>query len=203
MRVYRCIRLQEIINKYKNKSNRKIENNDLNTHKYNENQEYIHFFKYYDFAKYYFELGKDGNYEEKNSNFVLFMIANIPNEILEKHKGFGFYELDKEEIIMPEYAIPIDEFNSNFIVHITEKPVRFYSRANEENEYEKYLEIVRRLKKTKDIKNIVTDLEKINDLEIDDINEDEISEDIKKKLLNINFQNDDDEIEDLNIKRNI
>ena len=57
--------------------------------------------------------------------------------------------------------------------------------------------------RTKDIKNIVTDLEKINDLEIDDINEDEISEDIKKKLLNINFQNDDDEIEDLNIKRNI
>ena len=38
---------------------------------------------------------------------------------------------------------------------------------------------------------------------LDNMNEDEISEDIKKKLLNINFQNDDDEIEDLNIKRNI
>ena len=32
MRVYRCIKLQEVINKYKNENNKKIENSDLNTH---------------------------------------------------------------------------------------------------------------------------------------------------------------------------
>lgn len=197
MRVYRCIKLQEVINKYKNESSKKIENDNLNTHKYNKNQEYIHFFKYYDFAKYYFELGKDGSYDNKNNNYILFMVANIPNEILEKYKGFGFYSLGNEEMIIPEYAIPINEFNPNFIVDITDKPIGFYSRLNEKNEYEKYLEIVRRLKTTKDIKNIVPDLEKLIDLGIDNRSELEINEDINNQLLNINFQNFDDEIEEL------
>ena len=34
MRVYRCIKLQEVINKYKNENNKKIENPALNTHIY-------------------------------------------------------------------------------------------------------------------------------------------------------------------------
>ena len=89
----------------------------LNTHIYNPEDEYIHFFRYLDFAKYYFELGKEGSYEEENENYVLFMVANIPNSILSKYLGYGFYNYSdnvfnfkNNKIPIPEYAIPVDEF---------------------------------------------------------------------------------------------
>ena len=50
----------------------------------------------------------------------------IPKEILEKYKGFGFYDLDYEEVIMPEYAIPIEEFITDYIVDITDNNVSLY-----------------------------------------------------------------------------
>lgn len=37
------------------------------------------FFSYYDFAKYYYELGKNGMYGQPNAQCILFMVANIPN----------------------------------------------------------------------------------------------------------------------------
>ena len=43
------------------------------------------FFKYNNFANYYFDSKKEG-YDKENDNFILFMTANIPNEILEKYK---------------------------------------------------------------------------------------------------------------------
>lgn len=143
MRVYRCIRLQEVINKYKNKNNdvRKSPSN-LNTHTYEEDEKYIHFFRYDAFAKYYFNLGKAGSYDRENDEFILYMTANIPKEILDKHFGFGFYTLNNKQTIMPEYAIPSSEFDSSFIVSMTEKPIGIDARKNETIEYSKYLELI-------------------------------------------------------------
>lgn len=134
MRVYRCIKLQEVINKYKNESNEKIKTPNLNTHMYYDDKEYIHFFRYYEFAEYYFNLNKDGSYDRVNDNYILFMVANIPDEILIKYKGFGFYELNNEETIIPEYAIPTELFKSEYIVNITNKLMGFYMRRNEDEE---------------------------------------------------------------------
>lgn len=208
MRVYRCIKLQEVINKYKNENNKKIENPDLNTHIYESEKEYIHFFRYDEFAKYYFNLGKNGNYERINDNYVLFMTANIPKEILDKYKGFGFYDLNYEEIIMPEYAIPIEEFSSDYIVDITNKPMSFYIRKNENEEYMRYLQLIRNLMQTTDdVKSIAMDLlkidlEKLIGVKIDDRSEKEIAEEVSSILLNLDIPKSNDmEIQELEFKR--
>lgn len=208
MRVYRCIKLQEVINKYKNENNKKIENPALNTHIYESEKEYIHFFRYDEFAKYYFNLGKDGSYERINDNYVLFMTANIPKEILDKYKGFGFYDLNYEEIIMPEYAIPIEEFSSDYIVDITNKPMSFYIRKNENEEYMRYLQLIRDLiQNTNDVKSIAMDLlkidlEKLIGVKIDDRSEKEIAEEVSSLLLNLDIPKSNDmEIQELEFKR--
>lgn len=114
IRVYRCIKLQEVINKYKNENNKIFDNNSLNTHQYQKNKEYIHFFRYDEFARCYFYLGKDGNYDFPNDRYILYMTANIPKEILDKSLGYGFYKVNVEDVIIPEYAIPV-EINTNAI----------------------------------------------------------------------------------------
>lgn len=201
MRVYRCIKLQEVINKYKNKKGTKINNPNLNTHMYESGKEYIHFFKYEEFARYYFNLGKEGSYDKSNANYILFMTANIPKKILDKYKGFGFYELNQEKIIMPEYAIPIEEFDTQYIVDITDKPMGFNIRKHENEEYKRYLELIKNLKQTtNDVKSIginllKIDLDKLIGIEIDDRSENEIEKDAKLLLSSINFsRSNDDEL---------
>lgn len=201
MRVYRCIKLQEVINKYKNKKGTKINNPNLNTHMYESGKEYIHFFKYEEFARYYFNLGKEGSYDKSNANYILFMTANIPKKILDKYKGFGFYELNQEKIIMPEYAIPIEEFDTQYIVDITDKPMGFNIRKHENEEYKRYLELIKNLKQTtNDVKSIginllKIDLDKLIGIEIDDRSENEIEKDANLLLSSINFsRSNDDEL---------
>lgn len=198
MRVYRCIKLQEVINKYKNKNNERFDNPNLNTHVYKEKQEYIHFFRYYEFAEYYFYLNQEGNYDKVNDNYVLFMIANIPDEILKEYHGFGFYELNNEEIIIPEYAIPVELFSSEYIVNITAKPMDFYMRINEDEEYKKYLELIRSLKETKrDLKSIASNLSKIDleellEVKNDKRSEKELEEEAMRLLSAIEYPEDND-----------
>ena len=205
MRVYRCIKLYEIISMYKNEKNKKFYNSDLNTHVYDEGKEYIHFFKYNNFANYYFDSKKEG-YDKENDNFILFMTANIPNEILEKYKGFGFYSLNGEEILMPEYAIPVEEFSSDYIVDITDKPIGLYIRKNETEEYMEYLELIKNLKQTtKDVRSIAMDLLKIDldkllGIETDNRSEKEIEREFNTLLLNQNIpESNDNEIKKLGI----
>lgn len=205
MRVYRCIKLYEIISMYKNEKNKKFYNSDLNTHVYDEGKEYIHFFKYNNFANYYFDSKKEG-YDKENDNFILFMTANIPNEILEKYKGFGFYSLNGEEILMPEYAIPVEEFSSDYIVDITDKPIGLYIRKNEIEEYMEYLELIKNLKQTtKDVRSIAMDLlkfdlDKLLGIETDNRSEKEIEREFNTLLLNQNIpESNDNEIKKLGI----
>ena len=180
MRVYRCIKLQEVINKYLKKKNEKFDNSTLNTHKYQEEKEYVHFFRYNEFATYYFNLGKDGSYEKANDNYILFMTANIPKDILEKYRGFGFYELNGEKFPIPEYAIPIEEFEPEYIVNITNQPRSFYTREKEGEEYKKYIELIRNLKNSNsNIKDIIdylssNDFEMLLGVSVDKRNEEEL-----------------------------
>ena len=72
------------------------------------------------------------------------MTANIPDDILNKYKGFGFYTLDNEWIPIPEYAIPMEEFSQEFIVNIADSPRAFYTRESENKEYIKYIDFVKK-----------------------------------------------------------
>lgn len=206
MRVYRCIKLQEVINKYVNKKNEKFDNPTLNTHKYQEEKEYIHFFRYNEFATYYFNLGKDGSYEKENDNYILFMTANIPETILEKFSGFGFYELNGEKIPIPEYAIPIEEFLPDYIVNITNIPQGFYTRESEEKEYKKYKQLIRNLKNTNNNMEDIIDYLSSNDLEtllgiiVDKRNEEELKKYSDLLLSQIDFPEIDDPIQEIKRK---
>lgn len=208
MRVYRGIKLQEVINMYKNESNERINNSSLNTHIYMDDKEYIHFFRYYEFAEYYFNLKKDGSYDRVNDNYILFMIANIPDEILKKYQGFGFYQLNNEDTFMPEYAIPTDLFKPEYIVNITNKPMGFYMRRNEDDEYRKYLELIRNLKQSgKNLKSIASDLLKVDleeliDVKVDKRSEKEVEEDSMRLLSTMEYPEDNDlEITDVEFIR--
>ena len=208
MRVYRCIKLQEIINKYKNENNESFRNHSLNTHQYQKDKEYIHFFRYDEFARNYFNLGKDGNYDLPNSNYVLYMIANIPEEILNKNIGYGFYKVNREDVIMPEYAIPVEEFDSSYIVNITDKPMGLYTRKNEDEEYMVYLKLIKAMKQvnndTSKILNYLlnNDLNSLIGVQIDIRSEKEREEDSFSLLSNIDISNCNDlEIEEFDYKK--
>ncbi len=199
MRVYRCITLQEVINKYTNQKNEKFDNPSLNTYNYQEGIEYVHFFRYYEFAKYYFDLNKKGSYERENDHYLLFMTANIPEEILERGKSFGFYHLGYEEIPMPEYAIPIQEFSSEYIVDITDHPMGFYERKREKEEYKRYIELIRNLKSSAmEMEQITSlllhgDFETLLGMKIDMMSEEE-GEKEEKNLISTIFVPDSNDI---------
>lgn len=213
MRVYRCVTAREILNKYKKISNRKKNNITLNTHIYNTEYDYIHFFRYLDFAKYYFELGKEGSYEEENENYILLMIANIPNSILSRYLGYGFYNysdnvfnFENNKIPIPEYAIPVNEFKEDYIIYMNNQESIFslYSRDFEHQEFKKYLEFIQKLHPDKfSCKEIANFLAKNNLCELLEIKDDDRSElDLKKAVENkISLrqfpENNDLEIEDL------
>lgn len=208
MRVYRCIKLQEVINKYKKQNNKKIESSNLNTHTYYDEKEYIHFFRYCKFAEYYFNLHKDGSYDKVNDNYILYMVANIPDEILKEYQGFGFYKLGNEDVIIPEYAIPTELFKTEYIVNITNNSISAYMRKNEIGEYEQYLELIRILKQQqKNIKEIAlyllkVDLEELINVKVDKRSEKEIEEDAMLLLSKVEYpENNDLEIIDSEIIR--
>lgn len=204
MRVYRCITLQEVINKYTNQKIEEGYNNRLNTHNYQLGIKYIHFFRYEEFAKYYFYL--EESYEKLNNNHILFMVANIPEELLEKYKGFGFYTYKNQNYPMPEYAIPASKFLPEFIVNISTKP-NGYTRKREAEEFKKYMEFVEKLKNSNmEIKNIAeyfleNNLEKLLEMKIDKRTEEEIDIDIDKLLSTVSFPiNEDIPIEEFRRK---
>lgn len=202
MRVYRCIKFQEVINKYKNQKNRIINNNKLNMHKYKENTEYIHFFRYEAFAIYYFGLHQSKSLNVLKSDFLLFMLANIPEHILNKYLSFGFYTYKGKEILIPEYAIPTEEFLPEYVVDMTTYPGG-NSRENEKEEFEKYIELVEKLKSSgMSIKEIASffltnNFEEMLEIKIDKRSEEEIEYDWNLLLSKMSFpKNDDIEIEE-------
>lgn len=103
-----------------------IENNDLsqigiiwhdknagNTHKYKEGTKYIHLLdNIKDSITLYREFGKNKQY---------FCTYSIPKRILKKYAGKGFYIPVGYETFntVKEYAIPIEEFDINWLVSTT------------------------------------------------------------------------------------
>ena len=104
---------------------------------------YIHFFRYSKSAIYL----KNSNILKTDSldNYVLYMCANIPNEILDKYFGYGIYNSvnikvnNEGNIPIPEYAIPKKLFNNKYIIEINDSIN--YKYENDE-EYYKYLRLL-------------------------------------------------------------
>lgn len=158
MRVYRCISAREILSKYKDIPVRSAIAKGENTHVYEKGISYLHFFRYSEFAEYYFEIQRKSVIDVVDS-YVLFLVANIPNEILEKYSGYGFYGYPTEllyekegdsncrikKIPIPEYAIPVSCFKQDYVVDISDK-INFLYKSKE-NEFQKYLNLIIELSK--------------------------------------------------------
>lgn len=146
MRVYRLISAREITNMYQEKNERTAVVQGENTHKYEKGTSYIHFFRYYESAEYYFKRYRVSM--NPLDEYVLYMTANIPNEILRKRIGYGFYNLEEKpfdcyHIPIPEYAIKREEMKKEYVVEVN----RFvdYEYKNKKEEYQKYLELMKTL----------------------------------------------------------
>lgn len=126
-----------------------LQSNLFNTFNYNKDKKYVHFFRYKSFIQYFFD---------DNSAEGMIISVDIPPELLNKYKGFGFYIVENQEFPIPEYAIPLEEFNEDWIVGLETR-----QKSNIEHEdfdkYQKYLETIKVLKSQgSDIPSIVADL---------------------------------------------
>ena len=104
----------------------------INTHKYLDGENYMHFFHFYEDEIYY--ISSKPSIFFNNGAFIGFY--DIPNDIIEKNQGFGIYP----EAITPylpvlEYAIPYQELKNEFIVG---KAIPYKYTFNESREYQDY-----------------------------------------------------------------
>lgn len=109
-------------------------NDGFNTHKYAKDKRYIHFFHYYEGAMEYVSgipsMGWDGR--------CFIGAYDIPDELLDKYRGFGIYpESIHPEVPLLEYAIPVDELDSKFIVG---EPKEYNLRDDYSEEYLRYMQ---------------------------------------------------------------
>lgn len=145
MRVFRLLSRKEILNLYKGIDERTAVNKGVNTHTYKENEEYVHFFRYSQDAEMYKKSTSIDLLAE--NHYIAFMVANIPNEILEKYQSYGEYRYDNNKsdlhncyIPICEYAIPLHEMKREYIVDIdTLIP---YEYKSNKDEYEYYLSTI-------------------------------------------------------------
>lgn len=148
MRVYRIISAREITNIYKGIDEREPIVKGENTHKYDKGVNYIHFFRYYESAEYYFKRYRAAM--NLLDEYVLYMVANIPESILKECIGYGFYNLDEEgfrsyDIPVPEYALRMEKMKPEYVVEVNSLVKCEYK--NNHDEYKKYLALMKTLAK--------------------------------------------------------
>lgn len=194
MRVYRSITAEEITNLYRGEQNRDLNiTRGENTHEYQAGVDYIHFFRYQESAEYYHK----NTFAMENPR-IAYMVANIPNELLRKTIGYGYYngietdinELKWVTLPLPEYAIPKELFDPEYVVEVNKYIPYEYKRKDEE--YQNYLKLVLRLLETYDYNHYTVgrvlnsmDLEGVLGVTDDDRNESEILDDKIKEFSKI------------------
>lgn len=144
MKIYRCITAYELTNIYTGNPKRLPAVVGENTHHYRIKERYIHFFKYSQSAQFYFS--KFNNSKTIYERVIAYMIAYVPDEILQNYFGYGFYGYTDENncvynLPLPEYALPLQVFQSDFILEINNYIDKMY--LSNEEEYQNYLEFVK------------------------------------------------------------
>ena len=118
MLVYRCITQMEILNKFKEINDEVISYKGANTHKYEKDISYIHFFRYKKSAEYYLN-----NNSSFFNPFILYMIADIPldenNMEYKKYLELFKYLLEENKYNVNKVALKLknsdlDELLNNF-----------------------------------------------------------------------------------------
>ncbi len=88
-------------------------NHGINTHKYKNDLDYIHFFHFYEEAKEYINGIPSMVWDDRS--YIAFY--DIPDDLLNMYRGFGLYpESIHPNIPFLEYAIPFRELDDSFIL---------------------------------------------------------------------------------------
>jgi len=130
MKVYRCCSDLEIEAYKKGEKHHRRIFDGTNTFKYEKDKEYIHLFL---FAESMYNYSKKLLFLEYNN----FIECDIPIEVLKKYFGYGYYErvIPGYYIPLPEFSIPLEEFDLNYITNITKEK---QTEILKPNEYEYY-----------------------------------------------------------------
>lgn len=130
MKIYRCCGDEEL-NAYKNGTKWiKEYGQGTNTFNYSANDKCIHFFLFAE-SMYHYK-------ENVKSRFTKYFIeCDMPFETLKKYYGYGYYErvIPGYYAPIPEFAIPIEEFDINCISNISSEPKEEWLRPKD---WEKY-----------------------------------------------------------------
>ena len=101
-----------------------------NTFKYQRGVPYIHFF-YFAESMYHYKKHRPSEYTK---HYVQY---DIPEEVLNNHLGYGYYEavIPGYYVPVPEFAIPHNEFKMEYIKEVFESELEKYARTNEWEAY--------------------------------------------------------------------
>lgn len=106
--------------------------NAYNTHSYEANIQYVHFFHFYEDAIQYIS----ERLENSASDYYI-AFYEIPNELLKEHMGFGIYPFHiYKNIPVLEYSIPFIKLESRFIMG---QLASYSYEISESEEYENYI----------------------------------------------------------------
>ena len=130
MKIYRCCGDEELEAYKKGPKYLKEFGKGTNTFNYDDKKNYIHFFLFAE-SMYHYSKFKRGRFTK---HFVEF---DIPFEILKKYYGYGWYEaiIPGYYIPVPEFAIPYEEFDVNFICDTSDEEEKEWLRPNEWEQY--------------------------------------------------------------------
>ena len=111
----------------------KSHNDGMNTHNYQKGINYLHFFHFYEDVIQYISNMPSCYY----GGGCYIATYNIPDEILQKFIGFGFYPEHLHSLIpVLEYAIPYSELKNEFIDGRT---IQYHYDSTKSDEYKKYI----------------------------------------------------------------
>ena len=153
MRVYKVITKEELNACINNESldiTNLTANIGNNTFHYEEDVSYMHFFKYIESAKLFYQASKV-NPNTKQYNYIA--AFDIPKEVLDQYIGYGFYYGNKEKngeeipaaIPIPEYAIPRQLIHREYLIDARkELPIR-HKKTIQYYDYYKYIKYLKTL----------------------------------------------------------
>lgn len=129
MKIYRCCGDEELA-AYKN-SQKILKETGFGTNTFNYGDgKFIHFFLFAE-GMYHYKKHKNSRHTKH------FIECDIPFEILKKYYGYGWYEgiIPGYYVPLPEFAIPIEEFNPKYISGISDEVVEDWLRNDDWVQY--------------------------------------------------------------------
>lgn len=153
MRVYKAITKEEFMACMNNETldiRGLTANIGNNTFHYEEEVSYMHFFKYIESAKLFYQASKSN---PNTKQYDCIAVFDIPKEILDQYTGYGFYYGNKEKngeeiptaIPIPEYCIPRQFIQGEYLIDARKELPIGHKKTIQYYDYHKYINHLKKL----------------------------------------------------------